>query len=503
MLHLAKIFTDNMVLQRDKRIPLWGEASPKAPVTVSFNGRQAGTEADDRGQFILWLPPHEAGSGYTLTVSSGEESISLKGVCVGEVWLAGGQSNMEFPLGFDADFEQALKKEENPNIRFFNYPQVSYEGQLADFDYAHDGFWREGRRDEIQYFSAVGYYFAKNLQENLHIPIGIIGCNWGGTPAAAWMNPQKLKGTAGEFWLTRHIEEVEDMDSYAKKFKENPLNNRSISPMEDPIRIKMVKEGLLPEEQQMMAQLAANMEDIFTKIGPYHEKRPGGLHETMLKNLVPYGIRGVIWYQGETDSEENPEAYRETFSRLIEDWRELWKEELPFLFVQLAPFEKWMGATGDSFPVIRDCQEFVAGTVPGTWMAASGDAGMQWDIHPKKKEPIGRRLALLARGHVYGERILCDAPEFSSVKRQRDTLELSFSHGQGLHLKGDILQAMQAKRRDGTEKSVTAAKILGDRLVLSEMEDVVELSFAKTGYYEVNLFNGAGIPVKPFHCRIE
>lgn len=500
-LKTAMIFTDKMVLQRDKTIPVWGNGKTGREIHVTFDGTEAITVVDEYGEWKVLLPPHAAGCGYQMCIFDGEEKITLSDVCVGEVWLAGGQSNMEYVLGFEKHFEEVLQKEMNPNIRFFDYPEVSYEGQMDDFDYKYTGFWRPCSKEDLGYFSAVGFYFAENLQKDLNVPIGIVGCNWGGTRACNWMDPAYLKGTESEFWLTDYEKEIEnlDLEKYKAEYRKNPQNDRT-NELGNPFSIRLVKIGTTREEQLEMMKQWENQP--IKVMGPYDEHRPGGLYEMMLKNVWPYAIRGVIWYQGESDSDKNPAAYANTFSKMITCWRDLWKEELPFLFVQLAPFGKWLGCEGKDYPIIRDCQEQVAKTVSNTWMASIGDVGMEWDIHPKNKVPVGNRLALLARGHVYGEDILCDAPEITGVKKKGIDLELLIRHGEGLHLTSEPIQALKCYSQNGEELESLSVEVQDEKLILHDCQDVAEVRFAYEDYYEVNLFNKAGIPMKPFKLNI-
>ncbi len=499
MLKTAMIFSDKMVLQREKDIPVWGEASPRALIMVELDGTRVETTADLNGKWRAVLPPHGAGVGYTLRVVSGDAEIAFQDVCVGEVWLAGGQSNMEYYLGFEKHIDEVLTGEMNPMIRFFDYPEVSYEGQLADYNYRNEGFWRGCTVEDLPYFSAVGYYFGENLQKSLGVPVGIIGCNWGGTPACAWMDTRYLMGTDGEVWVREYEDAVRDLDvaAYQKTFRANPGNDRT-NQLHDPFGVQVMKIGLSRERQ---LELMKSMPEIPDPNGPWYERRPGGLYETMLKKVHPYALRGAIWYQGESD-DAHPEEYATVFSQMIRCWRDLWQEELPFLFVQLAPFRQWLACNGTAYPQVRASQERVSKTVPNTWMASIGDVGMEWDIHPKDKKPVGERLALLARGHVYGQDILCDAPELRSAEKVDDRIEICFSHGEGLHIAGNVLHAMVGVDSAGKEWELLHGEIKDGKLVLSDCAGVKALRFARTDYYEVNLYNAAGIPAKPFEVKL-
>ena len=499
MLKPAMIFTSKMVLQRCKPIPVWGEADPGAKVTVALDGQKVTATADCTGCWRAELPAREAATGCTMTIASGDEEFIYPDVCVGEVWLAGGQSNMEYLLGFEAHYDELLTQPEDTLLRFFDYPEVSYEGQLADYHYCHEGFWRSGTHEELAYFSAVGFYFARELRKSLDVPVGIVGCNWGGTPSCAWMDPEYLAGTEAEVILKDYAESLKglDVEQYKKDYLANPGNDRT-NQLENPWGVKVVKIGLTRQEQ---LEWMASAPQLAQPVGPWYERRPGGLYETMLKKVHPYGIRGAIWYQGETNADYHPETYTTTFSRMIRCWRDLWQEEFPFLFVQLAPFDKWLGCTGENYPIIRACQAETAKTVPGTWMASIGDVGMEWDIHPKDKRTVGNRLALLAQSHVYGEALLCEAPELMDVTRDGDSLVLHFANAEGLHLTG-TLQAMVGFAESGECRELTHAEIRDHALILPHCQEIRQLQYAWTGYYEINLFNAAGIPALPFEVTV-
>lgn len=497
MLKTAMIFTDKMVLQRGKKIPVWGSIEAGEEVCVYFDGVCVTGCGNKNGAWMVELPSHEAGTGFEMKITSKAEEIVYTDVCVGDVWLAGGQSNMEYLLGFEKHFDEVLLQEKNLEIRFFDYPEVCYEGQMDDFDYKYEGFWRACTKEDLGYFSAVGFYFAESIQKATGIPIGIVGCNWGGTTACAWMDPERLMGTEGEFWI-HDFEEAQkglDVEEYKKNFVKNPANDRT-NELWNPERIQVVKIGLSREEQLEVMKQEENGFQVV--IGPYYERRPGGLYETMLKKVWPYAICGAIWYQGESDSDKYPEAYTTVFSRMIENWRDLWGEEFPFLFVQLAPFGNWLMCDGLRYPIIRACQEKVSKTVKNTWMASIGDVGMKWDIHPKDKKTVGNRLALLARGHVYGEEILCDAPELVSAKKEGEDVILTFAFSDGLHMKGEKLSAMYGMKTGGEICELTDAEIVDGRLIVHNCREVIELQFASCDYYVVNIYNAAEIPVKPF-----
>lgn len=499
MLKTAMIFGNGMVLQRRKEIPVWGIAEPGKRIFVTLGGVTEETTVNENGEWLLRLPPQEAGRGLRMVVRKEEEVLDFTDVCVGEVWLAGGQSNMEYPLGSDVNGDIVIEADRNPDLRFFDYPEVAYEGQLEDYRYDQFGFWRKCNQRDLPCFSAIGYYFGRNLSESLEIPIGIIGCNWGGTTACSWMDPELLRDNEGRVWLEDYEQAIKnlDLELYFRVYKSNPINDRTKF-ITDKKFLQNLKYGSSFEEQEQMMKFLREVEEkALPLIGPYWERRPGGLYETMLKKLVPYGIRGFIWYQGESD-DEHPEAYTAVFGRLIENWRNLWMEKLPFLLVQLAPFGDWMTCSGEKYPIIRECQEEISKEMDDVWMASIGDCGMEHDIHPKNKQPVGERLALLARGHVYGESVLCDAPELESVCQNEEEITLQFRYAQGLYLDGKKINGLELWDEDGGKLDVNRVLVREDQLILYSSPNVKKISFAQTGYYEINLYNAAHIPVKPF-----
>ena len=526
MLQMAILFQDHMVLQREKPVAVWGTADAGAAVTVTIQGRMAKTTAKEGGVWQVALPPLHTSFAEEMTVVSGMEKIVLRDVQVGEVWLAGGQSNMEFYMRYDADMADEKGICHNDAIRFFDYPEVSYVGQIDEADYRKQyAFWRKAEPEQLERFSAVGYYFAKDLQQKYQIPVGIVGCNWGGTPACAWMSRDAVVAGGGQVYLDEYEQAIRtlDMEEYEANFRANP-NAWQVDKLADPIA-DMIMFGCTMEE--MNAKLAdigtdtSNFDpaSMLPPMGPKHERRPCGLYESMLKPLVPYTIRGVIWYQGETDGDNHPEVYHTLFPALIRNWRTLWGEELPFLFVQIAPLEQWMDCVGAPYTQVRAAQQHTVDTVPGTGMAVITDVGMQHDIHPKKKQPVGHRLALLAMNKVYGADVLCEAPTLTAVQAGPGKLILTFENaGDGLHLTEKVphgqqvgcetlggLQVFQNGQLLDTEQ--IQAAVGGNQVTLSSLEIragvPTEVKLAQSGWYLVNLYNSAGIPARPAQVQVQ
>lgn len=519
-LQTAILFQDNMVLQREKPIPVWGTAKAGAYVSVEVQGLTASGMAGPDGRWQIICGPLHTSFSEEMRITSEGDALILHDIQVGEVWLAGGQSNMEFHMRYDADLADELGRCTNHAIRFFDYPEVSYVGQIDEAEYGkHYGFWRKAEAEQLERFSAVGYYFAKELQMKYHVPVGMIGCNWGGTPACAWMSQEAIVAGGGQIYLKEYDAAVEglDLEQYEEQFRNNP-QSWQVDLLADPI-YDMMMFGCSAEEffaklAEMGVDLSNPNDAPFAPVmGPKYERRPSGLYESMLKQIAPYGIRGVIWYQGETDGDCHPEVYRTLFPALIHNWRQLWNEELPFLFTQIAPLERWMDCAGENYVEIRAAQQHTADTVPGTGMAVITDVGMQHDIHPKKKQPVGYRLALLAENKVYGDANLCDAPTLSRIEVYDGKLILSFDHvGDGLSLTGTLPYGQKVDRnhlgglqvfQNGQELDAghLRAQADGDQVILwgDEIRPGLptQVKLAETGWYPVNLYNSAGLPARP------
>lgn len=502
MLELSLIFQSGMVLQREKPVPIWGCCTPGAEVTVSFLDQERRTVGDTAGHFQATLDPLPVCFGGTMTARCGGEEIVLTDVQVGEVWLAGGQSNMEFYLRYDQDLPDA-KEHPNSSIRFFDYPKVSYPGQIERANYLeYYGFWRKAVPEEVERFSAVGYWFANWLWERYSVPVGIIGCNWGGTPAAAWMDEAHIRIGGGKVWLDDYAEQTKtlDMIAYKAAYEADPRTCQTdlfANPVSELLLYGVPFEKLgnhgFRREDLSPAEIAGVM-------GPFHECRPAGLRYSMLEPLIPYAIRGFLWYQGETDGDLHPETYRTLFPALIANWRELWGEALPFLFVQLAPFVRWGNSAGRSYPIIRRAQQETAKTVAHTGMAVITDAGAALNIHPRNKKPVGERLALLAEKVAYGEDVLCEAPTLIRAEVHKGRVTLYFENtGEGLTLRGTVLSGVQIFQ-DGRKLTDLAAAACGDTVVITgeQIEDApAEVRLAEMDWYEVNLYNSSGLPARP------
>ncbi|MFA6287607.1 MAG: sialate O-acetylesterase [Opitutaceae bacterium] len=500
---LNPLFTDGAVLQRDANVPVWGTATEGEKVTVQFDGQTATTTAKD-GKWMVQLKPHKAGGPFVLTVT-GENTITRNNMLVGEVWVCSGQSNMQFELQFDANAAAESATANYPELRTFNVRRKNSIQPLAEVE----GRWSVCTPANSKYFTAVGYYFGRDLHKATGVPVGLIHSSYGATPAQAWTS---LGGLEKEPTLHRYTEE-------AKKLAANFEQASATYPGE----LAAYKEKLKQWEKEvgvaynetLKAWTAENQKNklegkpAIPRPKPVQPKpdepiSPHGvphkstvLYNAMIAPLVPYAIKGVIWYQGENNA-GNPPEYRTLFPRLIADWREKWGQgDFPFLFVQVAPFNNLS-------PEIREAQLLSWQKTTNTAMAVITDAGDATNIHPRQKEPVGARLALAARALAYGEKIEYSGPVFDSLKIDGDRAVLSFKHlGSGLLAKeGDLKGFMIA----GANKKFVAAKavIEGDTVVVSseQVKVPVVVRYGWANVPDVNLFNKEGLPASPFRTDV-
>ncbi|MDZ4818351.1 MAG: sialate O-acetylesterase [Planctomycetota bacterium] len=422
------LFSDNAVLQRDRKIPVWGTAAEGEEVKVTLGDKSASTTAKD-GKWQVELEPMKAGGPYTLTIE-GKNKVEAKNILIGEVWICSGQSNMQWAVNQTADPKQTIAAANYPRIRLVTIPRGGKSKPQDDVA----AKWEECSPETVPPFSAVAYHFGVALYKQLDVPIGLISTNVGGTPAQHWTS----------------------------------------------------KEGLASQPE--LAGFAA-------------EKNASELYNAMIHPLVPYAIRGAIWYQGESNAGQ-AHRYRTLFPTMIQDWRNVWKQgDFPFLFVQLAPHRKKVDKPGDStWAELREAQLMTLSKLPNTGMAVIMDVGDEEDIHPKAKQPVGQRLALAARALAYGEKVEHTGPMYESLSVENGRAVLRFRNiGQGLEVRGDKLTGFSIAGEDKVFHNAEA-KIEGDTVVVSspEVKTPVAVRFGWADFPQVNLWNKNGLPASPF-----
>lgn len=469
---LNGLFTDGAVLQQGLAVPVWGTARDGEKVTVKIQDQEVSTVAKD-GRWSVKLKSLKPGGSSTLTVV-GDNVITLTNVLVGEVWLCSGQSNMGFQLNRADNAAATIAAAGDPELRLFSVPHESDDTPRTDVA----GKWKESTSATASNFSAVAYFFGRDLRRARKVPIGLIDSSVGGTPAEAWTARGTLEADPElKKILELHAERVQKFDP-------------------EQARTQHAKE--LAKHKEAVAQAKAAGTIPPTAPRPIADpsrtaQRPTGLYNAMIAPLQPYALRGVIWYQGEANS-GRAEQYQKLFPALIQNWRAAWGQGgFPFLFVQIAPHEKMT-------PEIREAQLLTAQRVPATAVIVTTDVGNATDIHPTQKEPVGSRLALAARALAYGEKIEHSGPVFDSMKVDGSRAVLSFTHvGSGLVAQAGELRGFTIAGAD--DNFVPAqAKIEGTKIIVSAAA-VSQPTAVRYGWErvpDVNLFNRDGLPASPF-----
>ena len=500
---LPIIFQDHMVLQQQKDIFIQGTCSSAGQLTIQFDAIQIAVPVI-QNKFQCTFPAQEAGYHHTISFyleNNTEPEVVLKDISIGDVWLAAGQSNMEYFLRYDAHWNDTKRLPKNNHIHMFNMPQIAFEGQQRDLP--DSGYWFQEGDSAWGTFSAPGYYFVRNLQPHLDIPVAVIGCNWGGTPACAWMEEHYLSKEPLTIFQKEYLEAISNVSS--EKLKEESLRSWAFEDnYHHQIEWRAMMYGLTYEEQQVWMKEHAS--DPVLPMGPYHHYRPSGLYHTMIEKLAPFSLKGILWYQGESDS-GHADIYDQTMTALIQCYRDTFQDaDLPFLFAQLAPFRVWLDCIGDHYEIVRQMQDNVSKAIPHTGMISLMDLGMYEDIHPKFKREVGERFALLARGTVYGENILCESPEVISTSLNHNSITLTCTNfGKGLTSDAEPARefslSVNGKNIEILQCDVKESEInlSFDYSVDKTLSASFTLSYCYQPYCNGNIWNSAGLPLKPFH----
>jgi sialate O-acetylesterase len=475
------LVSNGMVLQRGVACPIWGTAAADEKISWKLtqpNKDLEGTAtADDKGAWKVALPTiKDAGGPFTLTLQ-GKNKVTIKDVYVGEVWLASGQSNMQMSVGETGAFDD-VKKSKNPKVRMFT---VQLTASWTPRDRVV-GQWQEAGPNTTVGFSAVAYYFAQALSEKLDVPVGIIASSWGGTVAEAWVNKSKFESI-------KSLKYLADQHTAGKK-KYDAEVDRYVKEIEEflPLAKKARSEG-------------KELPPLPVPPFPPNPNTPSVLHNAMIKSLQPYAIKGVIWYQGESNAGRAYE-YQTLFPALIANWREEWKNpDMPFLFVQLAPWTAIVKQpTESAWAELCEAQRLTSLKVKNTAMAVINDVGDPGDIHPKKKKPVGGRLARAARAIAYGEKVEYTGPVYDSVEFKEGRAVVSFKNvGAGLEAKGGELTGFTIAGKDRKWHNAKAEIKDGKVVVWSDdVKDPVAVRFGWANCPVVNLFSKDGLPASAF-----
>jgi len=446
---LPQIFANGMVLQRNQPIAVWGWADPGEQVTVTLNNQQKQATAGADGTWKLALSNEQAGGPFELVVK-GKNTVTLSDVLIGEVWVCSGQSNMQWTVGNSNNAEQEVASANYPQIRQVEIPRITSGVPLDDVSQSLE--WKEANPQNVGNFTAVGYFYARELYKDLNVPIGLINTSWGGTIVETWISKEAL-------------EKDKSLTKAAHAFEQVPAD--TVRKNTDPNRY------------------------------------PTLLFNAMINPLIPYTIKGAIWYQGESNAGRAYE-YRKSFPMMIKDWRKRWGQgDFPFYFVQLASFKAAGGtsATGSTWAELREAQHMTL-SLPRTGEAVIVDIGNTDDIHPRNKQDVGKRLAAVAMHDSYGREVVYSGPEYKKYKVSGDQVTVQFDHvhsGLTTHGSGEVVGFEIA----GADQHFYPAKarIEGETIVLSS-PSVAKPKAVRYAWADdpgtSNLFNNDGFPAVPF-----
>ncbi len=478
-IRLPAIISSNMVIQQNTQVPIWGwaDAGEKICIETSWLQEEVAVTANAEGEWLIKLSSPEAGGPYKIKLT-GNNSIVLNNILSGEVWFASGQSNMAMAVEKCSNAETEIATATYPKIRLFHVTRTWAASPQQDCN----GYWTETTPETIKKFSGVAYFFGRKLYNELNVPIGIISASKGGSPIESWMAEEVLKtdpdfSPVFEMWEKWEAEYLEANKKYQKElavWQKQKDANQGLAIPEKPARPIAVHQIARPH------------------------KRPAHNYNGMVAPITPYAIKGVIWYQGESNT-NRPIQYRKLFKTMIKSWRKTWAEgEFPFYFVQIAPYRYEEGL--DKPPYLREAQ-MMALSLPNTGMVVTSDIGNVNDIHPKNKLDVGERLALWALAKTYSYNNLVYAgPFYKSMKIEENKIRLSFDHtGSGLLCKGDSLTDFEIA---GTDQKFTkaTAHIEGSTVVVSNdnIKHPIAVRFGWSIISTPDFYNKEGLPAAPF-----
>lgn len=473
-LALSSLFTNHMVIQRNAPVHVWGRAEVGERVSVRFGPAEQSVVTGDRGLWSVFLPPMAAGGPYEMTVQ-GANLVTLRDVLVGDVWVGSGQSNMEMSVASSKDAAIEIASADHPQIRLLTVKRRVSQYPRSDVE--TDG-WVSSSPTSIGRFSAAMYFFGRHIQDTQKVPIGLIHSSWGGTPLEAWMSMASLTSDASFMpALALWSKTMDNFEDWQMRW------DRQLKQWEQKVAEAKATGTLAPERPW-----SNNQENSWM---------PGGLYNAMIAPLTPFPIRGVLWYQGESNATvERAELHEQMFPAMIRDWRKAWGVgDIPFLFVQLANFK---AAEGNRWPELRETQlKTLSQTKTG--MAVAIDIGEEKDIHPRNKQEVGRRLALAARSLAYGEQLEFSGPIYRTSAVEGASMRVWFDHAKSLQSHGGAVEGFEVSGADG--KFVAAqARIEGNTVVVAaeSVPNPTRLRYAWLDNPKCNLENGEGLPASPF-----
>jgi sialate O-acetylesterase len=483
---LPAIFSDHMVLQQQMPLGVWGWAAPNERIEVRLRAQRVATTADRDGRWRVTLAPEAAGGPDELVVAGATATTRFTDVLIGEVWVGSGQSNMQWEVRQAQDPEREIAAANHLRIRLFSVKRVTAlepQDDVTPMDAAPT--WMVATPASVTNFSAVGYFFAREVQRARDVPIGFIHSSWGGTPAEAWTRRDVLADDPALqplLWQYRRYEAEYPSGRYAHERRQPVIGpalraHNQAHPTEPPVPGVNAPRG-----------------------APDDPHRPASLWNAMIAPITPFAIRGVLWYQGETNALRAWD-YQRLMTAMIQDWRRAWNRgDLPFLFVQLANFRPNPPAPGATWwAQVREAQRLTL-ALPNTAMASAIDIGNPLDIHPTNKQEVGRRLALAARAVAYGERVVHAGPLYDGMTIEGGRVRVRFQHaGGGLVLDAGKGSSFVVAGVDGVFKAATAV-VDGETVVVSspDVAAPVAVRYAWEDDPVTSLRNKEGLPASPF-----
>jgi sialate O-acetylesterase len=464
---VPNIFTDHMVLQQAQKNKVWGTAAAGEAVTVTIDKQTHKATAGADGKWQVELDPLPVGGPYVLAIS-GSNEIKIGDVLVGEVWICSGQSNMQWGVNGSNDADLEVLAARFPNLRMINFPNVGVQEPI----WTHpNSKWMACTPETVGGFSAVGYFFARQLHRTLDVPVGMINNAWGGSACEAWIRRDLIAAD-------------EKLKAIADRWTQ----------METQLAELSGKACLNDEQTKQLNQLKGQMGG---------NARPGNIYNGVLKSHLGYGIKGAIWYQGESNA-GRAYQYRDLFPLMIKSWRDEWGQgEFPFYWVQLADFLNEDPNQFDSaWAELREAQTMTMSRLANTGEAVIIDIGEGKDIHPKNKVDVGRRLARWALAKDYGLKVAFHSPQFKSMEKQGNKIVLTFDHVDGGWRPFDTSEPRGFAIAGEDKKFVKGtAKILPDGKVEVSAAGIEQPAAVRYGWADnpvVNMYSGVGLPLTPF-----
>ncbi len=482
---LPEIFNNNMVIQRDTNAPVWGWAAAGEKVTVTGSwGKSVETVTPANGKWEVKLATPKAGGPFTITIQ-GKNKIELKNVLSGEVWICSGQSNMEWPLSRANDAPKEIAAAKYPQIRLFHVKRDSKTVPQTSFT----ATWNECSPTTVPGFSAVGYFFGRELHKDLNVPVGLINSSWGGTRIEPWTPPVGFAKIPELKSISEQVEARIPGSALNKKLVDLAIANYEKWIKSTKVELKEKKEIKPPP---------AYPAGLVPFVG---HQAPTVLYNAMINPMVPYAVRGAIWYQGESNRGDG-KIYREKMKALIEGWRSVFNnKDLAFYFVQIAPYD--YRSSPQALPIIWEAQIETAQTVPNTGIAIINDIGNLKNIHPTNKQDVGKRLAMLALNKTYGKKdIVCDSPLFKKMKIEGNAIKVTFSNTKQLKTRdGKPANWFEICGADGIFKKANADIAENDIILTAKgVDKPVAVQYAWDMLAVPNLVNEVGLPASAFRA---